>query len=86
MRREYFYYAAGFLTVATNLSNLSSCKKSVKIRRVETWHFTDLLQLVETTCSQPVDNKFTESTCNKSVDNLQQTCRQQVVAIHTNAS
>ena len=56
-----------------------TCKKSVKIRRVETWDFTDLLQLVETTCSKPVDNKFTESTCNKSVDNLQQTCRQQVV-------
>ena len=37
---------------------------------------SDLLQLVETTCSKPVDNKFRQSTCNKSVDNLQQTCQQ----------
>ena len=42
--------------------------------------------LVETTCSKPVDNKFRQSTCNKSVDNLQQTCRQQAVASHANAS
>ena len=43
-------------------------------------------QLVETTCSGPVDNKFWQSTCNKSVDNLRQTCRQQAVASHANAS
>ena len=44
-----------------------------------------LLQLVETTCSKPVDNKFRQSTCNKSVDNLQQTRRQQAVVSHANA-
>ena len=32
--------------------------------------FVDLLQLVETTCRKPVDNKFWQSTCNKSVENL----------------
>ena len=29
-----------------------------------------------------MDNKFEQSTCNKSVDNLQQTCHQQAVASH----
>ena len=29
-----------------------------------------------------MDDKFVQSTCNKSVDNLQQTCRQQAVASH----
>ena len=38
--------------------------------------FADLLQLVESTCSKPVDNKFYQSTSNKSVGNLQQACRQ----------
>ena len=33
-----------------------------------------------------MDNKFWQSTCKRSVDNLQQTCRQQVVASHANAS
>ena len=40
----------------------------------------DLLQLVETTCNKPVDDKFGQSICTKSVDNLEQTCRQQAVA------
>ena len=35
--------------------------------------FADLLQLVGATCSKPANNKFSQSTCNKSVDNLQQT-------------
>ena len=48
--------------------------------------FADLLQLVETTCSKPVDNKFRQSTCNKSVDILQENCRQQAVTSHVNAS
>ena len=48
--------------------------------------FADLLQLVKTTSSKPVDNKFWQSTCNKSVDYLQQVCRQQAVARHANAS
>ena len=42
---------------------------SVKIRLVATCHLT-CSQLVETTCSKPVDNKFWQSTCNKAVDNL----------------
>ena len=46
----------------------------------------DLLQLVETTGNKLVDNKFRQSTCNKPVDNLQRTCRQQAVASHANAS
>ena len=62
--------------VARNLSTSSSCDMSVKIRLELVTNeagcnlsFADLLynllkQLVETT------------TCNKSVDNLQQTCRQ----------
>ena len=33
----------------------------------------------------PVDNKYKQSTCNKSVGNLQQTCHQQAVASHANA-
>ena len=37
---------------ATNLSILSSYNKSAKVRLVATWSFTDLLQLVETTCSK----------------------------------
>ena len=48
--------------------------------------FADLLQLVETTCNKPVDNKFRQSTGNKSIDNLQQTCHQQAVASHANES
>ena len=48
--------------------------------------FANLLQLVGTTCRKPVDNKFGQSTCNKSVDNLQQIYRQQAVASHANAS
>ena len=44
--------------VATNLSISSSCNKSVKIRLVTTCHLQTSLQLVETTCSKPVDNKF----------------------------
>ena len=43
-----------------------------------------LLQFV--ICNKPVGNKFGQSTCNKSVDNLQQTCRQRAVASHANAS
>ena len=67
---------------ATNLSISSSCNKSdIK---------SGLLQLVicrlVRTCSKPVDNKFWQSTCNKSVDNLQPTCRQQAVASYANAS
>ena len=46
--------------------------------------FADLLQLVETTCNKPFDNKFGQSTCNKSVDNLQQTCRQHTVTSQAN--
>ena len=34
------------------------------------------LQILETICSKPVDNTFWQSTYNKSVDNLQQTCCQ----------
>ena len=34
-----------------------------------------VVQLVETTWSKFVDTKFTQSTCNKFVDNLQRTCR-----------
>ena len=37
-------------------------------------------------CSKPVDKKFRQSTCNKSVDNLQQTSHQQAVASHANSS
>ena len=50
--------------------------------------FEDLLQIVEITCSRPVDNKFwhCQATCNTSVENLQQACRQQAVASHANAS
>ena len=54
--------------------------------------FADLLQLVEKTCNNPVDNNFWLSICNRSVDtcdkfdNLQQTCCQQAVASHANAS
>ena len=48
--------------------------------------FADLLWLVETISSTPVDNKFWQSTCNKSVDNLQQTSYQEAVVSHANAS
>ena len=67
-----------------NLSISLSYNKSVKIRLVTTCHFqtyhlsfVDLLQLAETTCSKPVDNKFFDSqfatnllaTCNRLVAN-----------------
>ena len=48
--------------------------------------FANLLQLVETTCSKLVANRFWQSTCNTSVDNLHQTCRQQAVASHVSES
>ena len=34
--------------------------------------FADLLQLVEKICNKPVDDNFGQSTCSKSVYNLQQ--------------
>ena len=49
--------------------------------------FADLLQLVKTTYSTPVDNKFYQSTCMQlAVDHLQQNCRRQAAAVHVNAS
>ena len=56
-------------------------------------NFTSLLQSViicrlVTICwnGLPVENKFWQRTCNKSVDNLQQSCLQQAVTSHVNAS
>ena len=43
------------------------------------------LQFVATTCTKPVDWTFWQLTCNKSMDNLQQACRQQAVAGHATA-
>ena len=61
---------------ATNLSISSSYNKPVKIRNVTACHLQTCYGLVETTCSiKPVDCFDNRSTCNKSVDNLQQTCR-----------
>ena len=43
----------------------------------QTWYnfiFADLLRVVETICIKLVDKKSWQSTCIKSVDNLQQTC------------
>ena len=62
---------------------------STEFCRNQAWcnlSFANLLQLVETACNKPVDNKFGQSTCNKSVDKLQQACRQQAVTSHANAS
>ena len=52
------------------------------------WNLLQLAicRLIETTCSQPVDNKFWQSTCSMSVDNLQQTCPYQTVTSRANAS
>ena len=65
--------------VATNVSISSSCNKSVKIRLVANCHLQICYNLLK-------QFAVSLSTCNKFVDNLQQTCRQQAVAIHTNAS
>ena len=54
--------------------------------------FADLLQLAKTACSkpvdnkEPVDNKFWQLTCSKSVDNTQQACCQHAVATHASES
>ena len=45
------------LSVSSNLSISSSCNKSVN-HACYNLSFADLLKLVETTCSRPVDNKF----------------------------
>ena len=55
----------------------SSCNKPVQIRLVATCHLQTFYNLLK----KPVDNRFGQSTCNKSVDNLQQTCPQQAVTI-----
>ena len=55
----------------------------------QTWcilMFTDLLQIVETTCMKLVDKKSWQSTCIKPVDNLQQTCYHLAGASNANAS
>ena len=45
------------------------------------------IKFVATTFAyKPVNDKFAQSTGNKSVDNLLQTCCQQAVAIYANAS
>ena len=46
------------MCIVNFLKMLTTCNKSVKIRLVATCHLQDLLQLVETTCSKTVDNKF----------------------------
>ena len=62
------------------MSISSNCSKSVKIRQLV------ICRPLETTCwSKPVDNAFWQSTYNKSVDNLQQTCRQQAITEYVNA-
>ena len=78
-----------FHWVATSLSKTSpgpgSVRRLVKFRPVATLLFADLLELVKETCTKAVDNRFWQSTYNKSVHNLQQTCRSQAVASHANA-
>ena len=44
-----------------------------------------LLKIVEKTCRKPVDIKFWQLTCNKSVENSHQTCNLQTVASHASA-
>ena len=79
-----------FHWVATSLSKTSpgpgSVRRLVKFRPIATLLFADLLELVKETCTKAVDNRFWQSTYNKSVHNLQQTCRSQAVASHANAS
>ena len=70
--------------VATSLSISSNCNKSVKIRLVATCHLQTCYNLLQQLAASHEDNKFEQSTCNKSVDNLQQTCPQQAVASHAN--
>ena len=74
------------LLVCLNLSiNCNKLVNFIKLQQVcynqtcRILSFADLLQLVETTCSKPVDKKFWPSSCDK-------TCRQQAVASHANAS
>ena len=62
--------------VVCNLStSSSSCNKSVKIRLVANLSFADLLPVVETTCSKPVDNRI----CNQLATCLLTACNRFVV-------
>ena len=73
--------ACQFYQVATSL--LKSGLLQFVICRLVTTCWNNLLkQLAE----GPVDNKFGQSICDKSVDNLRQTCPQQALASHANAS
>ena len=50
----------------------STCLSSTQPKTPQTCQqVADLLQLVETNCTKPVDNTFRQSTCKESVDNLQ---------------
>ena len=55
---KFHQLVATFQQLSTNLSISSSCNKSVKNQACCNLLFVDFLQLVETTCSKPVDNKF----------------------------
>ena len=60
-----------------------------KICENQTWCsliFADLLQIVETVCIKLVGKKSWQSTCSKTVDNMQQTCYHQAGASDVNAS
>ena len=72
------------VTCATNLSVSSSCNKSVKIRFVATCHLQTCSNLLKQLAASLWITSFLQSTCNKPVHNLQQTCRQQAVASHAN--
>ena len=89
-------YYTGKLSILPACCNLpTTCKKLVNFIKLQqvcqsqafcNLSFADLLELVETTGSKPVENKFAQSTCNKSFDNLQQSGRQKVVVSHANAT
>ena len=77
--------------VTTSLSISSNCNKSFKTRLVATWHLQTCYNLLKQVAT--IASPLKQSTCNKSVDNLQQACWQivtdllsQAVAHHANAS
>ena len=65
----------------TSLSISSSYNKSIKMRLAATGHLQTCYNLLKQLAAS-----LWITTCNKSVDNLQQTCRQQAVVSHANAS
>ena len=73
-------------TLEQSWASEKDSQKHTILKYISSMQQTCQFHQVTTSCSKPVDNEFWQSTCNKSVDNLQQTCRQQAVVSHANAS